>query len=415
MRRILATVVVILVVMVVLKPSWSQSEDKMSLIDRLMIASRIYHQVSTFFPDLSQESFDRDYAEYLKLVSGGSDDRREFDLASMALLASLHDGHTWFYDNWLDQAYGGPVGFSAYPLQGQWVVVRSSRATLHPGDIIEAVDGTPTQQYFERNRKYVSGSSDRDAGTSFFDTPVLFPQRFTLTLDGGRRVTIDRSQHLPAAASPETEGRWLVPQSVGYIKIPSFQGIENQAAALHFLRQFHEAKAVIVDVRGNPGGGLGVNLQQSLMGKPYPLWTEASAMKGGVLLRNYSAYPESSQITSHEAVMQPGGPVYTGRLIVLVDRVCSCGCEDFVMPFKVTKRAQLVGETTAGTFSLTNRTQFDNGMMLNVSSIRHTFPDGSRFEGVGITPDVEIEPTPQDLKAGRDIVLKRATEMAERE
>ena len=107
--------------------------------------------------------------------------------------------------------------------------------------------------------------------------------------------------------------------------------------------------------------------------------------------------------------------MYTGRLIVLVDRVCSCGCEDFVMPLKVTKRAQLVGETTAGTFSLTNRTQFDNGMMLNVSSIRHTFPDGSRFEGVGITPDVEIEPTPQDLKAGRDIVLTRATEMAERE
>ncbi len=53
-------------------------------------------------------------------------------------------------------------------------------------------------------------------------------------------------------------------------------------------------------------------------------------------------------------------------------------------------------------------------MLLNIASIRHTFPDGSAFEGVGITPDVEAHATAQDLKQGRDVVLSKALEIAQR-
>jgi carboxyl-terminal processing protease len=406
---------VILAVSIFDLSSLAQSQDKISAADRVLIASKIYHQIGTFFPDLQPKTFDQQYSDYLKQVLDASDDRRDFDLASMALVAALHDGHTWFYDRWFDQAYGHPVGFVAYPLGQQWVVVQSGLKSVKVGDVVVAIDGVPTQQYFERNRKYISASGDRDAGVSFFDTPVIFPTRFTLTLDGGRYVTIDREHDQKQNPSTKTEGRWLVAGSVGYIKVPTFHGIETQAAALDYLKQFHDAKTVILDVRKNPGLGDGGPLQRSLMDKPYPLWSESSSMKGGFLLREYDvAYPEVSHVTSSEAVVRPREPVYTGKLIVLIDRGCTCACEDFVMPFKDTHRARLVGETTAGTFSFTNFTQFDNGMMLNVASVRHTFPDGSRFEGVGIAPDVEIENTAQDLKAGRDVVLDKAVEIAKR-
>jgi carboxyl-terminal processing protease len=83
------------------------------------------------------------------------------------------------------------------------------------------------------------------------------------------------------------------------------------------------------------------------------------------------------------------------------------------MPFKYSKRATLVGETTAGTYSMTRHVDFDNGMLLNISAVRHTFPDGSQFEGVGIAPDIAVEITPEDLRAGNDRVLKKALEIAE--
>ncbi len=406
---------VILAISIFSFSSLAQSPDKISVAERVTIASKIYYQIGTFFPALQAKTFDQQYSDYIKQVLDASDDRREFDLASMALVANLHDGHTWFYDRWFDQAYGHPVGFAVYPLGQEWVVVQSGLMSVKAGDIIVAIDDTPTQQYFEHNRKYISASSDRDAGLSFFDTPVIFPARFTLTLDGRRKATVDREHDQKQEPSSKTEGRWLASGSVGYIKVPTFHGIETQAAALDYLKQFHDAKTVILDVRKNPGLGDGGPLQRSLMDKPYPLWSETSSMKGGFLLREYNvAYPEISHVTSSEAVARPRDPVYTGRLIVLIDRGCTCACEDFVMPFKVTRRAQLVGETTAGTFSFTNFTQFENGMMLNIASVRHTFPDGSRFEGIGIAPDVEIENTVQDLKAGKDVVLDRAVEIANR-
>ena len=349
---------------------------------------------------------------YVEQILGPSNDRRMFDLASMALVATLHDAHTWFYDRWFDKEYGQPVGFAAYPLGDKWTVVRSSLSSLHDGDVIEAIDDTEAQQFFERSRKYISASSDRDAGVSLFDTPVLFPERFTLTLEGGGKVVIDRAHDKKNEPAMKTEGKLVANGTVAYIRVPVFRGIETQAQAMGYLRQFHEAKAVILDVRGNPGLGDGSPLQQTLMGKPYPAWMESSSVKGGVLLRHFGARPESAHVTTADVTIDAQEGAYAGRLILLIDRGCTCACEDFVMPFKFAKRAQLVGETTFGSYSSTSFTQFDNGMMLNVAAVRHIFPDGSRFEGVGISPDVEIVPSIADLKSGRDVVLERAIGLA---
>jgi len=392
-----------------------QSRTPLSLEDRALIASRIYHIVSAFFPGLSQEKFDTAYADYLRRILR-TDDRREFDLDSMEFIADLHDGHSWFYDNWLGQTYAQPIGFLAYPLAGKWTVVRNALDSVKVGDVITAIDDASIEDFYARNRKYVSASSDRDAGVSFFDTPVIFPEKFTLILADGRRIPVDRKNDKKRPEPmPKTEGRWLVERSVAYIKVPSFHGIETQAQALGYLKEFREAKAVILDVRGNPGMGEPIALQSALMGKPYQTWTESSTLHGGPLLRSYdAAYPDHSTITTSDAVVHPLDTAYTGRLVLVTDRICSCACEDFVMPFKYSKRATLVGETTAGTFSFTRFVTFENGMILNIAAVHHTFPDGSQFEGVGITPDVPVDTTPDDLRSGRDSVLQKALEIAQK-
>jgi len=402
-------------------PSQSAPASTLSFDERALLASKIYRIVSTFFPMLTQEKFDAAYAAYLARVLK-TDDRREFDLLSMEFIADLHDGHTWFYDNWLDTNFGQPVGFIAYPLtetlkgdsKAKWTVFRSRLDSIQVGDVLSAIDGVPIDDYYASHRKYVSASSDRDAGVSFFDTPAIFPENFTLTLSDGRQVPIDRKNDKKKDEPPsKTEGRWLTEGSVAYIKVPTFHGIETQAQAIEYFRQFHNAKVVILDVRGNPGLGEPTALQSALIDKPYKSWTESTSMKGGALLRNYDfAYPEHSEITTTDALVSPRDPVYTGRLILLIDRGCTCACEDFVMPFKFAKRAELVGEATAGTFSFTHFTAFDNGMLLNIAAVHHTFPDGSRFEGVGNIPDVQVLVTPEDLKAHRDVVLNKALDLA---
>jgi len=410
-RLILLAVVALVIVAVTLR---AQSPGTISLQERVTMASQVYHIVSSFFPNLSQKDFDAAYQQYLTKVLR-TEDRREFDLASMEIIATLRDGHTWFTDRWLERTYGQAIGFLAYPLSGKWTVVQSRLEQIHLGDVIVAIDNVPTDEFFNRNLRYISASSSRDGGVSLFDTPVLFPEKFTITLADGRRIFIDRQNDKKAAPPPQdTEGRWLVEKSVGYIKIPIFQGIETQARALQYLREFREAKTIILDVRGNPGGGEPSVLQASLMGRPYQTWTESSTLHGGPILRSYyNGYPEHVSVTYSDTVVRPRGTAFAGRLILLIDRICSCACEDFVMPFKYSKRATLVGETTTGSYSQTRHVDYEDGMVLNIAAIHHTFPDGSTFEGVGIAPDVPVDMTPDDLKAGRDPVLKKALEQAQ--
>jgi len=353
------------------------------------------------------------YRQYLAIILQ-TDNRHEFDLASMEFVAGLHDGHSWFYDNWLDRTYGQPIGFLAYPLAGKWTVVRSVLPSMRVGDVITAVDDISMDDFFNSNRRYVSASSNRDAGVSFFDTPAIFPEKFTIILGDGRRVSNERQNDKKASPAPlNTEGKWLVEKSVAYIRVPTFHGIETQAQALEFLNRFQGAKVLILDVRGNPGTGAPGALQRALMVHPYRDWNESSSEHGGVLLRNYApAYPGHSSITISDTFIDPPEAAYSGRIILLTDRLCSCACEDFVMPFKYSKRATVVGETTAGSFSMTRHLDFDNGMILNIAAVRHTFPDGSQFEGVGITPDLEVKVTSEDLRTGRDPVLQRALEVA---
>jgi C-terminal processing protease CtpA/Prc len=47
-------------------------------------------------------------------------------------------------------------------------------------------------------------------------------------------------------------------------------------------------------------------------------------------------------------------------------------------------------------------------MQAIVGSKHEMFPDGSPFEGVGIRPDVEVAPSVDDIRAGRDVVLEAA-------
>jgi hypothetical protein len=129
---------------------WAQETAKLSLQERVLVASKIYRTVSTFFPHLSQEGFDRQYSHYISRVLK-SEDRREFDLISMEFVADLHDGHTWFYDNWLDKNYGQPIGFTAYPIDEKWVVVRSLIASVKAGEMTTTVSEV-TEDYIEDGR-----------------------------------------------------------------------------------------------------------------------------------------------------------------------------------------------------------------------------------------------------------------------
>jgi carboxyl-terminal processing protease len=212
-----------------------------------------------------------------------------------------------------------------------------------------------------------------------------------------------------------TEGRWLVEGRIGYIRVPSWDGSRFQERALELLDDMQDADGLIVDVRGNAGGSTPVAFISALMDRPWRWWAESTPMRMalfsyyaergrsgfGDFARPHMAWPSETQ---------PPDSLFTGALVLLVDEGCHSACEDFVMPFTDNGRAIVIGDSTAGSTGQPYVADLGDGMGVAVGAKREYFPDGRRFEGVGIAPDVRRVPTAADLRAGRDVELEAALE-----
>ena len=361
--------------------------------------------------------------EYPALVSDywrvamATSDRKLFDLETMAFLANLRNAHTDFRDDWLWQHDGLPLGFTLVWAEGKWAVSESQLPALAAGDVIDAIDGEPFDDFFARQRRYISASSDRGARLLLSSRPYLFPSRFILTLAGGREVWVRRGEapSPPYGAAPATlvSHRWLVPDSVAYLRIECFNLPDYEREALARLRgEYRRAEGVVIDVRGNCGGASPRALVSALADRPYPWWSQYDAINQGILplpwQRNHDELDDHGRPRA-----QPPGRSHRmkarhelrQRLVLLVDDGCASACEDFVMPLQWIGRATVVGDTTFGSSGQPRLLQFGAGMQARVSTRREYFPDGAEFEGVGIAPDVIVPRTVASLREQGDPAL----------
>jgi carboxyl-terminal processing protease len=355
---------------------------------------------------------------YLEAVLA-TEDRRAFTRASMRFLATFRNGHTLFLDRRL-ATEGGSLPFSARTVGDRWVVTATRAEALRAGDVLETIDGRPFEEFFRDQRPLVATSTEPWARRALFSQlgaitvyAHLFPERFVLGLADGRRVAVDR-RSMPGLEPGATEGRWLEPGTLAYVRVPSFFGPQFEKRAVELVREYEKAPALIVDVRANSGGSTPGELTRRLMSRPHRWWTESTpaslpyfrlrAAEGSWQYQPFGR-PE---LLWRSSTSEPAPDAYPGRLALLVDAGCFSACEDFVMPFKDNGRAIVVGETTGGSTGQPYMLDLGGGMQAIVGAKREMFPDGGRFEGVGVRPDVEVSPTVDDLRAGRDVVLEAA-------
>ncbi len=381
----------------------STVNPKLLLRDRVWIATQIYSSVTTKFahwravPDLD---FDKEFKLYLDQIIA-TDDRRSFDLATFELIAKLKNAHTRFWDTWLTDKYGAALGFSMRPIDGLWTVTQSSIADLHRGDTIESIDGQTFEDFFGGVRKYIATSNEQEARIALTYCPYLFPASFTLRLSGGRQVLVKRT-----GQATDQDVQVKVQESLGklYIQIPSFGDARFEQSVLEAVEKHSTSQSLIIDVRGNGGGSTPRGLMAKLMDKPYHGWRESTPDSIGIL-RALGA--EQGELDWSQT-FEPRQDHYKGAIYLLVDAECGSACEDFVAPFKETHRGLIIGEPTWGSTGQPINNDFGNGMSLSVSTKRESFPNGSPFEGVGITPDIEVHVSAKDVGDGRDPVLERA-------
>ena len=182
---------------------------------------------------------------------------------------------------------------------------------------------------------------------------------------------------------------------IGYIRLYEFSAPASQrmqAGLRELLSQ--EPRAIIFDLRGNPGGWLDQAVEV----------TDLFLDDGVILYERWSDGKEQV----FEA--RPGDVAEEVPLVVLVDGGSASASEIVAGALQDRERATLIGEHTFGKGSVQRPFTLSDGSELRVTAALWFTPDERAIHGQGLLPDIEVLWPEEGVEPGADPQLERAVE-----
>ena len=96
--------------------------------------------------------------------------------------------------------------------------------------------------------------------------------------------------------------------------------------------------------------------------------------------------------------------------MLLVNGGSASGSEVMAAALRDHGRAVVIGEQTLGKGTVNIPRRLSDGSVLYVSIARWLTPSGDLLEGIGVIPDIIVEPTDEDFEQRRDVALYAAIE-----
>lgn len=179
---------------------------------------------------------------------------------------------------------------------------------------------------------------------------------------------------------------------VGYVQITQFEEVtyEQFARAIADLKK-QGMKAVVFDIRDNPGG-----LYDTVCKVLDDLLPE------GTIVYTKDKYGTEEKKTSNAKCLNI-------PMVVLQNGNSASASEIFAGAIQDFGVGKIVGEQSFGKGIVQSIFSFDDGSAVKLTIEKYYTPNGKNIHGKGITPDVKIKP---DSKSDKDVQLEKAKEIA---
>ncbi len=356
-----------------------------------------------------------------------ADDPAEFERSMNALLKKLGASHTGFFHESVHRATAKmalSATFFEYKNGGdpRWMFQDvheggpAELAGIRTGDVLLTVDGkeirppeAPMFPMGDRSRLLVRKPSGVDQTVEIAvpdpkskKHPVIFPRLIsTRKLDGG----------------------------VGYLKVSMFPGVVGIEIARDITRAVEELACdrLIIDLRGNTGGGMGCLRLMSLMvpdqrpvGYSLTRKRAESDFDRGRLSR-FDRIPDSKiglvPLLAKFALGDKSIAVFTegrgtnrvqGRIVLLVNEHSASASEMVAAFAEAGGRAHIVGVATPGRVVGASSFKVGKGYRLALAVAAYHTWDGELLEGKGVIPMTIADFSPEAVWDERDIQLDAA-------
>ncbi len=416
------------------------SSPPLSQKDRAKILSVLRKLVPERHINVSNPN--QDYAPWIALVDErmshliAVDDTKAFEAAVSELLRALGSSHTAFFHQRRDSV-PAPYSINATlravdtPAGKRWMFVDviedgpTFQAGIHPGELLLSVDSEPLIPPRSANFR-IGGSHKLEIGT-------FSGGKRQVAIEVPNRAAKDR----PPMIEPRSLSHRMLAPDTGLVKVATFPGAVGQSfargldAAIRDLKN-HGVQRLIVDIRGNIGGGLGslrllsylcpgkveigYSVTRRRLRKGYQKEkltrigkipaTKAELFMMAVRFKIFQR--DRSMVLVTEGL---GPQPFHGRIVVLINEHSHSAAEMVASFAKENRLATLVGTQTAGEVLGGANFKLPSGYVLRMPVAGWYTWQGECIEGKGVEPHVPRENTPESLATGVDAQLEKALEV----
>jgi C-terminal processing protease CtpA/Prc len=257
---------------------------------------------------------------------------------------------------------------------------------------------------------------------------------------GNERKQIDLDLKTPVPkyadnpyAEPTSVTGTLTSDNIAIVKVTLFPGKIGIDFANALSDLFHSrltgAERLLLDLRGNPGGGIG-NLRLMSLFTPrrqpvgYSLdriTAEKGTPKerlprlGKIPSQKWELIPLAIKFGSKKSVVLEteglGPQAFHGHIVILVNEHTTGAAEMVTLFAKENSLAVIVGTKTPGRLISRTGTKVGAGYQLIFPVAAYQSWNGTRIQGRGIEPDIRVSWSFEDARRGIDIQLDRALEV----
>ena len=315
-------------------------------------------------------------------------------VAINTMVASLNDPYTKFLDpkefaeetSSIKGSLKG-IGIQIAVKEGKLMVIApiedtpAERAGLLADDEILEIDGRSTKGIT------VDKAADQIRGKEGTQVTLLIKRKDSEP----KSYTITRAEIEIKSISQKVPNNVEMPANIGYIRLSSFISRNAAKEFSDILNNSTDKKGFIVDLRSNPGGLL-----------TNAIYISDMFLDGGIIVSTVDrdGYKETQRASKGVLTKKP--------LVVLINKGSASASEIFSGAMKDNHRAVIIGEQSfgKGLVQEINKLPYDAG--INITIQKYLTPNGTDINKKGITPDLVVELTEENIKNKDDVQLKRA-------
>ncbi|MGG7440242.1 S41 family peptidase [Chryseobacterium arthrosphaerae] len=377
---------------------------------RLLALYKYWNIIQYYFPykNLIKEDWKEVLPEFIPKFADAKNET-DYTLAALEIIAGIHDTHAniWGSNKVLDKYFGARHVPVKLTFAENKAVVSSyindqlgKESGLQTGDIITEINGKPVDPIVKELLK-ISPASNYPTQLRDIAKKLLRSNSETMNIKisrNGKTESLTVKTFEPKELNIKKEQKdffKMLDNQTGYFYMGSADGKKLSES----FSQLKNTKGIIIDLRSYPSDFVVFSMGKLLKkdSSDFVKFTQTTNQMPGLFT-----------FTPNLGVEGSGTEHYKGKIAILINETTQSSAEYHTMAFRTAPNSKVFGSTTAGADGNVSRILLPGNISTMISGIGIYYPDGTETQRIGIVPDVEIKPTVEGIKNGKDEVLDKA-------